>query len=375
MLLQVVLQRLGYGTRYHTLHLGVTQFGFGLTLKLRLSDLNGDHGRKSLTEVVRIDIGVTLFVFQFSFLQHLAILGVFLHHTRQGCTETGYVGTTLDGVDIVDVGVYVLVEVGIVHDGYLYRRTVLIRTQVDHLRDKRRTVAVDVTHELLQALLRVELLTLAFGHLHAILERMLLHHALILEHDLNTSIQEGQLAHTVCQDLPLVGRHGEDGIVRPELHERTGLTLLPVADSLVLGDHMYRRERFTLLVVLSMDLAVAIHLDVHLGGECIHAAHTHTVQTAGHFVGVLIELTAGMQHGHHDLQGRLMLLRMHIHRDTTTVILHRDRIVLIDVNSYLRAETCQGLVDRVVHHLINQVVQALLRDVADVHRRTLTHRL
>ena len=124
-----------------------------------------------------------------------------------------------------------------------------------------------------------------------------------------------------------------------------------------------------------MDLSVAVYLHVHLGRECVHATHTHTVQTAGHFVTVLVKLTTGVEHSHYHLQRTTVLLGVHIHRDTTTVILYGNRIVLVDMNSNLGTETGQCLINRVVHHLIHQVVQTFLRDVTNVHRRALTHRL
>ena len=82
-----------------------------------------------------------------------------------------------------------------------------------------------------------------------------------------------------------------------------------------------------------------------------------------------------MEHCHNNLERTLMLLRMHIHRYTTTVILNSDRIILIDMNGYLAAESRKSLIDRVIYHFINKVVQALLRDVTDIHRGALTNRL
>ena len=365
MLLQVVLQRLSYGTGYHTGHFRVTEFGLRLTLELRLSHLDGDNSRQTFTEIVRIDSRVAVFVFQLGLLQHLALLRIFLHHARQRGTETGHMRTSLDGIDIVDIRVHILIEIGVVDHRHLYRRAVLVSIEMDHLRDQRCTRTVDITHELAQTLLRVELLFLAVT--------LRIDHTLVLEHDLDTGVQESQLAHTVRQNLPMVNGLREDRIVRPELHECTRLALLPVTRCLLLCNRMNRSQRLALLVILTMNSACTINLHMHLLRQCIHAAHTHTVQTAGYLIAVLVELTAGVQHGHHHLQRRLMLLRMHIHRYTTAVILYGNRVVLIDMNGYLVAETGQRLVYRVIDHLIHQMMQTFLRNIADVHRRTLTH--
>ena len=153
MLLQVVLQRLSYCTRNHSRYFGVTELGLRLAFKLRFCHFDGDHRRQTLTEIVRIDGRVTVFIFEFRLLQHLAVLGIFLHHTGQRSAETGYVRTTLDGVDVIDIGVYVLVEVRVVDHRYLYRRTVFVGIEVNDLADERRTRTVNITYELAQTLL------------------------------------------------------------------------------------------------------------------------------------------------------------------------------------------------------------------------------
>ena len=375
MLLEVVLQRLSYCRRNHTCYFGVTEFGLRLAFKLRLCHFDRDDRRQTLTEIVRIDGRVTVFIFQFRLLQHLAVLSIFLHHTGQRSAETGYVRTTLDGIDIIDIGVYVLIEIGVVDHRYLYRRTVFVGIEVDHLADERRTGTVDVTHELGKALLRVEGLLLALGHFGAILQFALYHDALVLQYDLDSCVQECELTHTIREDLPVINGLRKDRIIRPELHESTSLALLPVTRSLLLRDHMYRRQRFAFRIILTVDLSVTINLHVHLRRECVHTAHTHTVETTGHLIAVFIELTTGVEHGHYDLQRGFMLLRVHIYRDTTTVILYGNGVILIDMDRDLIAETGERLVDGVIDYLIHQVVQTLLRDVADIHRRSLAHRL
>ena len=275
--------------------------------------------------------------------------------------------TTFDGIDVIDVRVYVLIEVGVVNHRYLYRRTVFVGAQMDHLRDQRRTGTVDVTNELRETLLRVELLLLAVT--------LCINDTFVLEHYLDTCVQERELTHTIGEYVPVINGLCEDGVVRPELHKRTGLALLPVTGSFRLRDRVYRSQRFALRIILRVDSSVTIHLNVHLGREGVHAAHTHAVQTTGNFIGILVELTTCVKHGHYDLQRRLMLLRMHVHRNTTTVILHGNGVILIDMHGDLVAETRKRLINGIVHYLINKVMQTLKRDIADVHRRSLAHRL
>ena len=250
---------------------------------------------------------------------------------------------------------------------------------MNHLRNQRRARVVDIPHKLAQALLREEHLFLIKRSLHRGRKRIACacrhrralrqHHPLVRQRDFHTRVQVCQLAHTVRQDVVLIHRLGEYRPVGPELH--TGARTHFVG---IVGPYlMHRAGRLAFRVLLHEYLPVAAHLHMQFRRERIHAAHAHAVQTARHLIGVLVELTARVQHSHHHLQRTLVLLRVHVHRDTATVVLHRDRVIFVYRNFYMVAEAGQRLVYRVIHHLINQVVQTLLRDVANVHRRTLPH--
>jgi hypothetical protein len=74
-----------------------------------------------------------------------------------------------------------------------------------------------------------------------------------------------------------------------------------------------------------------------------------------------------MQNCHDHLEGGAMLLFVHVHGDSTAIILNRDAVVFVDAHVYFVAIACQGFVDGVVDNLIDQVVEAAEIDVADVH--------
>src|SRR6185312_17437750 len=93
-------------------------------------------------------------------------------------------------------------------------------------------------------------------------------------------------------------------------------------------------------------------------GQRIHHRHAHAVQTAGDLVGVVVELTAGVEDGHDDLSRRAALLLMHVHRDTTAIIFHGDRIIFVNDDLYFAAIASERFVDGVVHHLEDHMVQA-----------------
>ena len=99
------------------------------------------------------------------------------------------------------------------------------------------------------------------------------------------------------------------------------------------------------------------------------------MQTAGDLVGALVELTAGMEHGHHYLEGRTVLLGVHVHRYAAAVVLNHNRTVLTDGHFDVGAISGERLVNGVVHGLVDQVVKSFLTDVADIHGGALAHSL
>jgi hypothetical protein len=100
------------------------------------------------------------------------------------------------------------------------------------------------------------------------------------------------------------------------------------------------------------------------------------VQAAGDLVAATVaELAAGVQDGEHDLErGPVLLLHLR-DGDAAAVVRDGDRIVRVQRHRDGVAITGERLVDRVVDHLVDEVVQAPDPGRADVHARTLAHRL
>ena len=178
-LLQIVAQRRGHRLIDGGRNLVVAQLGLGLALELRLLHLHRNHGREPLAEVVAVDVELQLG-------EHARILGVFLERTRERPAEAGQVRTALDRVDVVHIRVHVLREGVVVLHGHLDRDAVLFGVEVDDLLDDRRAArGVEVLDELLEALLRVEvvLVRLAF-----------LVRTLVVEIQADALVQERELA-------------------------------------------------------------------------------------------------------------------------------------------------------------------------------------
>ena len=99
------------------------------------------------------------------------------------------------------------------------------------------------------------------------------------------------------------------------------------------------------------------------------------MQTAGDFVAVAAELTAGVQDGQDDRHGGDAHLFVHSHGDTASVILDADNIAREYLNIDIRAEARESFVYGVVDYLIHKVVQTARTRRADVHTGALADRL
>ena len=141
------------------------------------------------------------------------------------------------------------------------------------------------------------------------------------------------------------------------------------------ADDLDGAERLALGIPLLEDLSLAVHLGDQEVGKGVDAGDAHAMEASGHLVAVLGELAAGVQDRQDDLEGRTVLLGMHVRRDASAVVLNPDGVVLLYGHVYLVAEAGHGFVDTVVNHFIYQVVKAPLCDVSDVHRRSFPHSL
>ena len=353
MLLQVVAQGLADGRLHHAHHLVVAQLGLGLALELRLGDLDGDDGREAVAEVLLAQFYVLELVKQ------VVLVGVFLEGGRQAAAKARQVRAALDGVDVVDEREDVLVERGVVCHGDLDGNAAAYGAEVDDVGDEGFLALVDVADELLEPLVGVE--DLAAGPV------LFVALALVGERQGDAGVEEGQVAQAVGQRAVVVDCLGEDVGVGMEGDGGAGVGGL--AGDGELGDGLALAE------LLHVDLAVACDFGAEHVAEGVDAADAYAVQAAGHLVRAFVELASGMEHGEHDLQGRLVQLGVHVDGDAAAVVDHAYGVVLEYGDVDVAGVAGQGLVDGVVHHLVDQVVQAARARVADVHRRALAHGL
>ena len=100
------------------------------------------------------------------------------------------------------------------------------------------------------------------------------------------------------------------------------------------------------------------------------------MQAAGDLVALAAELPAGVEHREDDLGRRLVgILGVRIDRDPAPVVDDAATTVGEQRDVDARRVTREGLVDRVVDDLVDQVVQPARTGRTDVHPRPFAHRL
>jgi hypothetical protein len=141
------------------------------------------------------------------------------------------------------------------------------------------------------------------------------------------------------------------------------------------AEHLELRTRVAAHEVHVVLLAVAPHPDLEDFGERIHHRHAHAVQSAGHLVGVLVELAAGVQHRHRELDARDLLDGMIVDGDAAPVVLDLDGIVGVNDHRYAIGKTGERFIDGVVDDFVDEVMQPSLGRRADVHAWAFPNRL
>ena len=193
---------------------------------------------------------------------------------------------------------------------------------------------------------------------------------LVGEGDLDAFAQERELAQSLGDRLePELEGLDEDLGVGPELHARARL-----------GGRLAFRELaqgLAALVGLAPREPVARDLDLEPRRQGVDDGDADAVQPAGDLVAATAELAAGVEHREHDLDGRPAVLRPRdrLDGDAAPVVVDAHRAVGVDRDEDLVGEAGHGLVDRVVHDLVHQVVEPAGARGPDVHARTFADRL
>ena len=343
---QVILEQLAHGLFDRTFHLGRHQLVFGLAGELGIRDLHGNHRGKPFPGI--IPGGVGLFFLEKTFLFHIAVQGA-----GEGSPEPGQVGTPIPLGNIVGEAEQVFL-VGIVPlHGHFHGDTVFFPVKLE-MEDlvQRRLVFVQIADKGTQTPF--------------ILEHILFTVTLIQQVDTHAGVQKAELPQAFGQDIVVKLDVGEGLSRRAEVNGGTA--------AVGIAYHFQRHRRYTMTVDLFVDLAVTANGQFQLFGEGIYHGNPHTMEAAGHLVGVVVEFTPGMEHGHDHFSGRHAFFFVHVHRNTPPIVLDGHGFIRMNHHPDFGAEPSQGFVDGVIHHLEDHMVQAsaIIR-IPDVHARALAN--
>ena len=201
------------------------------------------------------------------------------------------------------------------------------------------------------------------------LDDLVLHAALVGQDDAHARVQEGQFAQPVLEGAKIEFGLGEGFGRGQERHLRAA----PVR---CIAHHLQRRIGLAMGEAHEMLLAIAEDGELELDGKCVDNRDADAVQTARHLVGVLVELSAGVQLGHDDLGRRDAFGAVNVGGDAAAVVGHRAGAIGVERHGHMRGVACQRLVDGIVDHFIDHVVEArAVIGVADIHAGALAHRV
>ena len=330
-----------------TLHAGVPELGLRLPLELGLAELHGDDRGEALADVLALEVLLLL-------LQEALVARVAVQGAGERRLEAGQVRAALVRVDVVREREDRVHIGGVPLHRDLDGALVALALEVDDVLVHRILGVVHEGDEVADPALVVELVRL-------------LAFALVHEHDAETAGEEGRLAKTLHERLDREIELLEDVGVGQEADRRPGVAALGLAD---LGEVAGGDAAGELLPV---DLAVAPNLGDEPLGERVHDRDADAVEAAGDLVAVAAELSAGVQLRQDDRESGEPLVGHDGHGDARAPVPDDDGIVRTEGHLDALVTPCESLVDRVVDHLVDEVMEPAGARRADVHAGSLAN--
>ena len=212
-------------------------------------------------------------------------------------------GSTFYSVDIVNVRINLLAVTRIVLqcdvDG-----DDLVRIHAHGFRNEFLGTCIKIVDELAESLFGIEegravnLLAGGFAFAGLVGNEFVHQGALVGEADLDSLVQESELAETCRQGIIFINDGlGENGSIRMEGDYGSVIRFRALPYDFHLGDGL------AFGILLLENLALAVNLRYEQVGQCVDAGHAHAVKTSGNLVAVLAEFTSGMENGKNDFKG------------------------------------------------------------------------
>ena len=223
--------------------------------------------------------------------------------------------------------------------GDLYKNTILLAFAVDNIIIQRCLAFIQILHKFADTTLIVE---------RSLLPRL---HSLICQSDPKTLGQKSCLPKSLFQSIKIIIQCLKDGTVRHEGYLCSGPVRITVTD------HLQSILRIAALISLLVNLSLMENLYFQIIRQSIDDRSANSVKTSGHLISPSAELAAGVKDRKHNLNSRLACLFIDPDGNSTAIVYNRDGIIRMNIDSDMRAGTCECLIDRIVDNLINQMVQ------------------
>src|SRR5208337_4167340 len=317
------------------------ELALGLAFELGLRKANADDGDETFANVVTGDGD-----FVFLLFQHAGVGCEIVDGAREGGAEAGEMGAAVDGVDgvgeredVFAVGVVVL-QGDFDFDGAFFT------LHVDRRIVEGGLAAIEVLDELGDAAGEAE-----FGGLFA---------ALVIEGDFQAFVEESVFAEARRQSV--VTEYGlfENTWIRMKGNFRAGLAGIAGPLHFFVG--------LALRVALLPDAAVTQNFEFEPVGKGVDNGDANTMETTGNFIGVAIEFSTSVEDGENHFGSRTLFGGVQFHRNAAAIVYDRYGVVGVNGNVDFVGVAGHGLVDGIVHHFPDEVVEAHLAGRADVHR-------
>ena len=279
MLFQVPAEAFADHRIHHATDLCVAQLGLGLALELGIGQLDADHRRQPLTNILSGQVGLVV-------LDEVVLAGVVVNHPGKGRAESGQVAAPLLGVDAIGKGNYRFSETVVILDRDLHRSFIHRFLEIEGRLLEHSTAFVHVPNQVGNTTVKI------VGALD-------ITPALVLvpvadKPDFQTLVQVGDLLEVVRQNVIIVLNVREDLRIRLERDNR------PVVGGSLAFDDFAGRDPLGIFLV--MDVAISMNLGLQVGRQAIHHGSSDAMKTTGYLVGAAAELAASVQRSHDCLQ-------------------------------------------------------------------------
>ena len=284
-----------------------------------------------------------------AFLEKVVALGIGVHRSRQRRAEPGQVRAAINVANVVGEDEHILVvAVVVLHcDLATEHRVRVLFLHVHDVVVENVLALVQMGYERSDPLVELELL--------------LLLEAIIAERDLQTRIEVRQFTNPFEEGVGVELQFAEDLLIRLERDLRPAFRGRT--------DDLDRAARLAALTLEMIVLAITVDVRLQPFAQGVNHADADAVQAAGHLVAVAVELAAGMQSREHHLECTDLDVLVHFDGDAPPVVFDRAGAIDLNADQNLRALAGERLIDRVVEHLIDEVVQTADPAVADIHIR------